>query len=279
MKNIYLCAISNVSSGNCSEDCAFCTQSSFNKVEIKKYKQKDIDVILKEAKMAKQNQASGFCLVTSGKGLDDKKLDFICKVAKKIKKEIDIHLIACNGTASLEQLQELKKYGIESYNHNLETSKNYYPKICTTHSWEERYKTCLNIKKSGLNLCSGGIFGLGESDEDRISFIESIVELSPVTIPVNFFHPNEKLPLENKIFNAKEGLKWIKYLHQKATKSVIMIAGGREITFKDKWTDTLKAGANSIVIGNYLTTKGNNSLDDIEKLKKEGYTIAEHCSH
>ena len=147
MKKIYLCAISNLSSGNCSEDCKFCTQSAHYKTQIDTYKQKSIDEVVKEAKIAKQNRATGFCLVTSGKGLNDKKLDYVCKVAYEIGKKVDISLIACNGIASIEQLKELKKVGILSYNHNLETSKQFYPNICSTHSWEKRFETCENVKK------------------------------------------------------------------------------------------------------------------------------------
>ncbi len=278
MKQIYLCAISNISSGNCSEDCSFCTQSSHNKTNIQTYKQKPVEEILKEAVFAKKNYAAGFCLVTSGKGLDDRKLEFVCMVAKKIKTKLpSLNLIACNGTATKEQLKELKKSGISSYNHNLETSKEYYPHICTTHTWQERFETCLNIKEIGLNLCSGGIFGLGESDKDRISLINSLKELNPLTIPINFFHPNKALPLKDSIFDFEEGLKWIRYVRESIPQSIIMIAGGREITFKDRWIETIKAGANSIVIGNYLTTKGETPDRDIKIIKNNGYEIASDC--
>ena len=200
---IYLCAISNISSGNCSEDCKFCTQSAHYNTDINKYKQKDILTIIDEAKKAKQNKAVGFCLVTSGKGLNDKKLEYVCKVAYEVKKNVDISLIGCNGTASKEQLLELKKSGIENYNHNLETSKEFYPSICSTHSWEERYETCLNAKEVGLNLCVGGILGLGESEKDRYSMLNSIKELNPKSIPLNFYIPNNKLPLLQNSISKK----------------------------------------------------------------------------
>ncbi len=278
MKEIFLCAISNISSGNCSEDCSFCTQSAFNNIEIKKYKQKDLKTILKEAETAKKNRAVGFCLVTAGKDLDDKKLNFICQVAKEIKKQIpELNLIACNGTADTEQLKELKKAGISSYNHNIETNREYYENICSTHSWDERYKTCLNIKKAGLKLCTGGIFGLGESDADRISFINSLKELSPHSVPLNFFHPNDKLPLKNKIIDKDKALKWISYARDKLPNVRLMIAGGREITFGQSWSKIFEAGANSIVIGNYLTTLGNKPVDDINTIEHLGYKIAKNC--
>ena len=252
---IYLCAISNVSSGNCSEDCKFCTQSAHYKTDIPTYKEKSIDEVVKEAKLAKKNKAVGFCLVTSGKGLNDKKVEYISKLAYAIKKEVDISLIGCNGVASISQLKELKKAGITNYNHNLETSKEFYPNICSTHSWQERFETCLNVKSVGLKLCVGGIMGLGESREDRYSLLKSIKELNPFTIPLNFYIPNKHLPLKTTSITKDEALFWIKE-YRKNFDSIIMVAGGRELIFKDKWLEAIKAGANSIVIGNYLTTKG-----------------------
>ena len=278
MKKIYLCAISNISSGNCSEDCSFCTQSAYYNADIKKYKEKDIETVVNEALLAKQNRATGFCLVSAGKGLNDKKVEFICKIAHTITSKVNnLNLIACNGTASKEQLKELKNCGIKSYNHNLETSKEYYPKICSTHSWDERYETCLNVKEVGLKLCAGGIFGLGESENDRESFLNSLIELSPASIPLNFFHPNPALPLKNKIFGIEKALYWIKKVSLALPNSRIMVAGGREITFKNRWPEIFKYGANSIVIGNYLTTKGNQAKEDIDTITALGYEIANSC--
>jgi biotin synthase len=274
---IYLCAISNISSGNCSEDCKFCTQSAYYNVGIEKYKEKSIDEVIKEAKLAKKNRAVGFCLVTSGKGLTDKKLEYVSKVAFEVKKAVDISLIGCNGTASKEQLKQLKKAGIENYNHNLETSKEFYENICTTHCWQERFETCLNVQKVGLNLCTGGILGLGESRKDRYSMLESIKELSPMSIPLNFFIPNKKLPLTESKITKEEALFWISEYRKTLPKAMIMLAGGRELIFGDKWIEALKVGANSIVIGNYLTTKGEIANKDIEMLEKNSYQIAKSC--
>jgi len=273
---IYLCAISNISSGNCGEDCKFCTQSAHYNTNINTYKQKSIDEIIIETKKAKQNKAVGFCLVTSGKGLNDKKLEYICEVAFSIKKEVDISLIGCNGTASKEQLKELKKAGIENYNHNLETSKEFYPNICSTHTWEERFQTCLNVKEVGLNLCVGGILGLGESEKDRYSMLESIKELNPMSIPLNFYIPNKNLPIKNNLTKNK-ALFWIKE-YRKHFNSMIMLAGGRELIFKDNWIEGLHAGANSIVIGDYLTTKGEKIDKDLKILKQSNFQIAKDCN-
>jgi biotin synthase len=276
MSKVYLCAISNIRSGACREDCKFCTQSVRWGADIKRFKEKSIEIIVNEAKLAKKNKASGFCLVTSGKGLDDKTLEYVCRAAKAILREVDITLIACNGTATKEALKELKKCGIKIYNHNLETSQEFYPKICSTHSWDERFETCENIKSVGLKLCSGGIFGMGESEEDRISLINSLKELNPDGIALNFFIENEKLPLK-ATHNKEFAINIIKKIRNTFPNSIIMIAGGREVVLGENWIEGIKAGANSIVIGDYLTTKGERPDRDIEILKKHNIKIADAC--
>lgn len=279
-KTIYLCAISNIESGTCNEDCKFCAQSVKYKADIERYKRKDIDTIVEDAKKASANQAVGFCLVTAGKGLTDKRLEFVARTAHAVKKQnLGLKIIACNGTASLEQLKELKKAGVDNYNHNLETSREFYPQIVTTHTWDERYETCENVHRADLKLISGGIFGLGESDENRISMIKSIASLKPMNVPINFFHPNKALPLvENSIDKKKafELIKLVKKMNPDSHK--IMVAGGRELMFGEDQYRIFEHGANAVVIGDYLTTKGNAAHKDIEMLEKNGYKIAAVCS-
>ena len=273
---IYLCAISNIRSGACKEDCKFCTQSVKWGADIKRYKEKSIEEIVKEAKLAKKNKAVGFCLVTSGKSLDDKTLEYVSYATKAILKEVDIKIIACNGVASKEQLKELKKVGVSIYNHNLETSKEYYPQICSTHSWDERFATCENVKSVGLRLCSGGIFGMGESEEDRVSLLNSLKKLKPDGIPLNFFIENPTLPL--KATHTKEmALKIIKMFRKNFENAIIMLAGGREIVFGKNFIEAIKAGVNSIIIGDYLTTKGEKPNLDLEILKQNSIKIANEC--
>ena len=191
MKEIFLCAINNILSGTCNEDCKFCTQSVRYHADIERYTYKTIDQIVNEAKIAKANGALGYCLVTAGKGLDEKKTAFVADAAAQIKEEVkDLNLIACNGTATRDQLLYLKEHGVDSYNHNLETSERYYREICTTHSWAERYRTCEDVKSVGLSLCSGGIFGMGEDQQDRDNLLKAIVSLQPESTPLNFYHPN-----------------------------------------------------------------------------------------
>ena len=278
-KEIFLCAINNILSGTCLENCKFCTQSVRYHADIERYNYKKIEDIVQEAKEAKANGALGYCLVTAGKGLDDKKVEFVARTAEAIKKEVDgLNLIACNGTASKEQLSYLKRYGIDSYNHNLETSKHYYAKICTTHSWEERYETCENVKSVGLALCSGGIFGMGESGEDRDELLKAIVSLSPNSTPLNFYHPNPALPIKSRNIELDEAIEIIKKSRTLLGEdSLLMVAGGRELLFNDKEHLMFEAGANAIVIGNYLTTKGKEANKDKIMLDRLGYKVAKSC--
>ncbi|MDD5161024.1 MAG: biotin synthase [Sulfuricurvum sp.] len=275
-KKIFLCSICNINSGTCNEDCKFCSQSVKYKADIERYKQKPMDQILEEARRLEGLGALGFCLVTAQKGLDDKTLEFVCNVASTLKREVPrLRLIACNGTASLEQLNELKLSGVSAYNHNLETSRAFYPQVCTTHPWEERYETCENVNRSGLKLITGGIFGMGETHEDRLSMLYSLKELNPVSVPLNFYHHNPALPLSPNPLTIDESLNLITLARKILDKADrIMIAGGREITFKERQDEIFEAGANSIVIGNYLTTAGREAHSDLMMLQNLGFEIA-----
>ena len=275
-KEIFLCSICNINSGTCNEDCKFCSQSVRYKADINRYKQKDINEIIKEATLARDNGALGFCLVTADKGITPKILDFVCSIARTLSKEVpELRLIACNGTATLEQLLILKESGIKAYNHNLETSKAYYPNICTTHPWSERYETCKNVNKSGLVLISGGIFGLGESDEDRTSMLNALASLNPSSVPINFYHHNEALELEPNPLNIEEAFALIQKTRDSLPNAQrIMVAGGRELMFGQRQSEIFSHGANSIVIGNYLTTSGREMNKDLNMLKLLNLKVA-----
>jgi biotin synthase len=272
---IFLCAICNIESGTCNEDCKFCTQSVKYKADIQRYKQKEIEQIVEEAKRAKANNANGFCLVTAGKGLTDKRLEFVCEAARAVKKEnLGLILIACNGTASVEQLQTLKEAGVDAYNHNLETAQDFYSEIVTTHTWEERYQTCKNVKEVGLRLVCGGIFGLGETQEQRVSMLESIASLDPMNVPLNFFIPNKALPIEASKIKREEAFELIELARKMIPNAKkIMVAGGRELMFGEEQYKIFERGANAFVIGDYLTTSGKSVKEDMDELERLGFKI------
>ncbi|MEA2100403.1 MAG: biotin synthase [Campylobacterota bacterium] len=275
-QKIFLCSICNINSGTCNEDCKFCSQSVRYKADIERFKQKPIKEIQAEAVSARDSGALGFCLVTADKGLNDKTLEFVCDVAKAVKDVApELRLIACNGTASLEQLLVLKESGIKAYNHNLETSEAFYPQICTTHPWSERYETCQNVNKAGMVLITGGIFGLGETQEDRISMLESLNSLNPSSVPINFYHHNKALELSANPLSVDEALSLVKLTREMIPNAQrIMVAGGRELMFSDRQSEIFTNGANSIVIGNYLTTAGREMNKDLDMLKSLNLEVA-----
>ena len=275
-EEIFLCSICNINSGTCLEDCKFCSQSVRYKADIQRYQQKPLENILEEAQLARDAGALGFCLVTADKGLNAKTLDFVCGIAKLLTKEVPgLRLIACNGTATLEQLLTLKASGIKAYNHNLETSEAFYPQICTTHPWSERYSTCQAVNKSGLVLITGGIFGLGESQEDRVSMLKSLASLNPTSVPINFYHHNEALELKPNSLTVDEALALVKLTRKTIPHAErIMVAGGRELIFGNRQNEIFKHGANSIVVGNYLTTSGRVISKDLDMLKSLDLKIA-----
>ena len=278
MKTIMLCAICSVTQGNCAEDCAYCTQSAKAGADISKFKEKSVQQVVDEAKMAYKNHALGFCLVTSGARLNDKKTDYIASLARAVSKEVpNLMLIACNGMATYEQLSELKKAGVFSYNHNLETSREFFPKICKTHTWDERYQTNLDAKRAGLMLCTGGIYGVGESEADRVSFRASLKELEPFSSPINFFIKNEALSLDLPPLSADEALKIVRETKRNLPETRVMIAGGREKILGERQYEIFENGADAIVIGDYLTAKGEKASKDIEELTKHGFSFASIC--
>jgi len=276
---IFLCAINNVLSGSCNEDCKFCSQSVRYKAEIERYTFKEESRVLAEARQAAANGALGYCLVTAGKGLDDRRTEYIARLADRLSRELPtLRLIACNGTATIEQLRHLKAHGISSYNHNLETSERYYPSICTTHSWAERVATCEAVKAAGLSLCSGGIFGMGERPEDRESLLLSLRSLQPDAVPLNFYLPNPALPIPERTIDREGALAVIRRTRELLPDlPLLMVAGGREALFSGHEQAMFDAGANAIVIGNYLTTPGEAPDRDRRRLKELGLSVATEC--
>ena len=186
-------------------------------------------------------------------------------------------LIACNGMATLPQLKELKSAGVFSYNHNLETSREFFPQICSTHSWDERWQTNVDAKEAGLMLCTGGIYGLGESEADRASLQASLKELDPFSSPINFFIPNDALRVKRPPMIADEALKIIDDTVAALPNARVMIAGGREKILGERQYEIFDHGVSAVVIGDYLTTKGEVASRDIAEFKARGFSFATLC--
>ncbi len=263
-KDFELCSIINAKSGACSEDCKFCAQSIHWKTEIEVYPLKKRDEILKEAEIARKNRAERFGIVTSGRGISDKDIEEIANTIYKMKKEIGIEPCASLGEITEKQLKILKDAGLTRYHHNIETSKNYYPNIVTTHKFEDRIKTIKLVKNSGMEICSGGIIGLGESMDDRIDMALTLDKLNVDGVPINILVPIKGTPLENQEpLSIEEIIRTIAIFRIILKDKIIKIAAGRESKLKDFQSLAFLAGANGMLIGGYLTIRGRSVEDDI----------------
>lgn len=266
------CAITNAKSGACCEDCAFCAQSTHHKTKVDIYPLAKEESILKKAEESLKCKANRFCIVTSGKRPTQEELKRICQIAKSIRKKFPkLKLDASLGTLDTDRAKALKDAGIERYNHNLETARSHFNKICTTHSFEDRLKTIEVLKKTGLEICSGGIFGLGESLKQRIEFAFFLKSINPDCIPINFLNPIKGTRLENKKLDSSiDFLKMIALYRFILPDKQIRICGGRQYNLRKLESLMFLAGADAILTGNYLTTKGNAPLDDLLMIKDLG---------
>ncbi|WP_027623359.1 biotin synthase BioB [Clostridium lundense] len=270
---VNLCSIINAKCGSCSEDCKFCAQSAHYKTNIEEHEIVSIDEVLD---LAKENQHCGvnrFSLVTSGRETKGRDFQKVIKIYEKLKNEVNMELCASLGILDYEQLLTLKETGVNMYHHNLETSRDYYKKICTTHSYDERIETINNVKKAGLQVCSGGIIGMGEDMGDRIKLAIQLRELEVTSIPINILNPIKGTPLENmKRLSEEEILKTVAIFRFINPRAYIRLAGGRNL-IKDFGRKCFRVGANATISGNYLTTSGNKISDDIEMIKELGFEV------
>lgn len=269
-----LCSIMNAKSGRCSEDCKFCAQSEHYNTNIKKYNMINVSDALNLAKENKECGINRFSLVTSGKSLVGKDFESALEIYKELNKKVNINLCASLGTLSYDQLLKLKSIGVTVYHHNLETSRAYYNKVCTTHTYDERIKTINNAKKAGLIVCSGGIIGIGETITDRIKLAFELKNLQIQSIPINILNPIKGTPLENtEKLTQDEILKTIALFRFINPKAYIRLAGGRNL-IDNFGKDCFKSGVNATISGNYLTTSGNKISDDIKMIKSLGLSLS-----
>ncbi|MBF0227786.1 MAG: biotin synthase BioB [Desulfobacterales bacterium] len=270
---IHLCSIVNAKSGKCSEDCKFCSQSVFSKSDSSHYPLISKEELIKIALDASKNPINRFSVVTSGKGLSKKEIMFLSEAFSEMPKD-KIKYCASLGILSKDELSILKKAGITRYHHNLETSKNHFNNICTTHTFEERINTINFAKEIGLSVCSGGIFGIGETDQDILYLALELKKLDVDAVPINFFIPIKGTSLENlNNLTPLKCLKIIALFRYVLPDKNILICGGREANLKIMHPLIFYAGASGIMTGNYLTKPGRSFNDDFELLKQLGFNI------
>ena len=256
--SVNLCSIVNAKSGLCPEDCSFCGQSAHFETKAPVYDMIEPEKIVEAARKAKEMKSREFSIVTSGKAIEEgDELEKLCSALEQITSEGGLERCASLGIMSRESLIKLKAAGLESFHHNLETARSFFPNICTTHDYEDDLNTIRTAKELGFETCCGGIFGLGESLEQRVEMALTLRELDVDSIPLNFLNPIKGTALENQpTVPPMEALKTIAVYRFLLPNKDIIVSGGKEVTFRDLLPMIFTAGANGTLIGNYLTTKG-----------------------
>jgi biotin synthase len=271
---IDICSIVNAKSGACSEDCRYCAQSSHYATDAPIYPLIDVDRMASAARGAKDNGAKRFCIVTSGRGIDD--AEDLRNIAKGVESVRDAGLSPCAtlGTLSRSQLQYLKDAGLDRYHHNIETSREYFQKVCSTHTFDERIEQLGNARALGLSACSGGILGMGETMQDRISMAFTLRELDVDSIPVNFLMPVPGTPLANLTpIMPLDALHAIALFRLILPRKEIRVCGGRGSALGVLHPLIFLAGADGFMIGNYLTRTGLDPRDDLRMIADMGLSL------
>ncbi|MFC2596850.1 biotin synthase BioB [Corynebacterium durum] len=261
--------IVSLKTGGCPEDCHFCSQSGLFESPVRAA-WLDIPGLVEAAKQTAKTGATEFCIVAAVKGPDENLMSQMEKAIAAIQAEVDIHVAASVGILTQEQVDRLAAAGIHRYNHNLETAKSFFPSVVTTHTWESRRETLRMIKEAGIEVCSGGILGMGESLEQRAEFASDLQELQPEEVPMNFLDPRPGTPFADyEVMEASDALRAIGAFRLALPKTILRFAGGRELTLGDLGAEQgLQGGINAIIVGNYLTTLGRPQEQDLDMMGK-----------
>lgn len=272
---ISFCSLVNARNGKCSQNCRYCAQSSYYPTQIESYPLIEVEEVKKAALDAKSNHARKFAIVTSGKTPDESDFDKMLEMINEINKIDGINSCASIGILNEEQAKRLSEAGLKRFHHNINTSRSYYPQVCTTHSWDERIQTCKLVKKYGMELCCGVILGMGESIEQRIEMALELREIEPDSIPINILMPIPKTPFETYIDKIDEEniLRTLAVFKIANPKSILRFCGGRMRLSEENQELALKTCVEGILIGNYLTTIGKQPQEDYKTVTKLGKTI------
>ncbi len=274
-KVIDICSIVSAKVGGCSEDCSFCAQSVVSSAAIKRYPMMSVEKVLDCARVQKANGARRFSVVMSGKRVSTNELEVLAAIVMKIK---DIGLLPCvsAGLLRVEEFIYLKKAGLNRYHHNLETSRRYYPNICTTHTYDDKMSTLKAAREAGLSVCCGGIFGIGETWADRIDMAYELKALEVDSVPINFLIPIKGTKLANvQTIKPLEALRIISIYRLIMPEKEIRVCGGRLHVLGDLHPLIFMAGADGLMVGDYLTTfSGRTPKDDVWMIRELGFRCA-----
>jgi len=258
--------IVSVKTGGCPEDCHFCSQSGLFASPVRAA-WLDIPSLVEAAKETAATGATEFCIVAAVRGPDARLMKQMREGVAAIKAAVDIQVAASLGMLTQEQVDELADMGVHRYNHNLETARSYFPKVVTTHTWEERWDTLRMVRDAGMEVCCGGIVGMGESAEQRAEFAAQLAELEPDEVPLNFLNPRPGTPFGDlPVMAANEALRTVATFRLALPRTILRYAGGREMTLGDLAEKGVVGGINAVIVGNYLTTLGRPATDDLEML-------------
>ncbi|MEI4744745.1 biotin synthase BioB [Rhodococcus erythropolis] len=259
--------IISLKTGGCPEDCHFCSQSGLFQSPVRAA-WLDIPSLVEAAKQTAKSGATEFCIVAAVRGPDARLLAQVAAGIEAIRNEVDIQIACSLGMLTQEQVDQLAAMGVHRYNHNLETSKSHFPNVVTTHSWEERWNTLRMVREAGMEVCCGGILGMGESLEQRAEFAANLAELEPDEVPLNFLNPRPGTPFGDlDVLPASEALKSVVAFRLALPRTILRFAGGREITLGDLGAKQgILGGINAVIVGNYLTTLGRPAEKDLDLL-------------
>lgn len=272
-KKVKLNLIINAKSGLCPEDCGYCSQSILSKAPISKYPLLEKDTLVDGARKAMELKAGTYCIVASGRGPTGRELDQVVEAVKEIKSTMPMKICACLGILSEEQAVRLKEAGVDRYNHNLNTSAGNFANITTTHTYEDRVNTVEKVKASGMSPCSGCIVGMGETNAEIVQIAYALRELDADSIPVNFLNSIPGTPLENnRELNPRKCLKVLALFRFLCPTKEIRVSGGREVNLRSLQPLGLYA-ANSVFVGDYLTTEGQEATADHRMIEDLGFEI------
>lgn len=264
----------NAKKGGCSEDCNFCSQSARYATDVEPETLGSVESFVQAAGDAHARGAGEFCIVVAVRGPSQRLLERVCEAVPAIKARYPLTVAVSLGIMTEEQLQKLLEAGVDKVNHNLESSRRYFPKVCTTHSYDERWQTCLLVKQLGLELCCGGIIGMGETLDDRVDFLLELQTLQPQEVPINFLNPRPGTPFGNRpLLEPAEALRFVALARLAMPTALIRFAGGREVTLQGLQDLGMRSGASGLVLGDYLTTQGRKDEEDFTMLDRLGFEV------
>lgn len=268
-------SIISAKTGGCPEDCVFCSQSARYHTDVSREPMLAAEQLVELARQTREVGGTEFCIVVAVRGPDERMMRAVVEATHAIRESVDIEVAASLGLLKEGQAERLAAAGVHRYNHNLEAGPRFFPQICTTHTFDDRVQTCRRVRDAGMELCSGGIFGMGETWDDRLDLAFTLRDLDTHEIPCNFLNPRPGTPLQlTTLLQPLEALRCVAVFRLINPDAVLRYAGGRELVLRDLQAYGMLAGANGLIVGNYLTTLGRNAETDLAMLADLGMPVA-----